>query len=141
MKRTSVFAALIQWITSAGLSFRPSRQIPGKWKLYEYYTEKDNELINLKEEQIVKCRQYWELYFETNGQLEQKTNLPVVFLSKAKRVKWHTSRNYIKLMDADERDQKVDFQYAVAGENLKLLKKDEKGRIEFFGFFRKTRQF
>ena len=36
-------------------------------------------------------------------------------------------------------NESVEFQFAIEKEQLKLLKKDEKGSIEFFGFFNRIR--
>ena len=80
MKRNRVISSLLQWIHSTELELFPAKQLPGKWRLFEYYTEPEGLLTNMKEEQINKENQVWEIHFSQDGQLKQITNLPVQFL-------------------------------------------------------------
>lgn len=137
MKGTPILNKLKHWYKSAGLYIHPARQLPGRWKLYEYYTEPEGELVNIKEEHLEKEKQYLELYFEPHGHMGQTSNLPVQFLKGNSSCTWQTSRNFITLRNSQNSAQAEEFQYAVVDGNLKLLKKDGTGRIEFFGFFRK----
>jgi hypothetical protein len=47
--------------------------------------------------------------------------------------KWKLQKNFLELASKDSKT--VRFQFAIEREQLKLLKKDETGQIEFFGFF------
>lgn len=138
MKENQVFSRIVNWYKLTEMFTRPSRQLPGRWKLFEYYCEPGDRLINIKEEQLKRDSQFWELHFDGQGHLRQSTNLPVQFLDGASACTWHTSGNYIIWLNSGNADIKVKFQYAVVKGNLKLLKKDHTGRIIFFGFFRKV---
>lgn len=131
---------MLGWLNAVELFFHPSKQLPGKWKLFEYYTEPGNKLVNLKEEQLKKENQYWEINFERQGQLSQLTNLPVQFPEGISSCYWSVSRNFITWIGVEDSNKKEEFQYALVSGVLKLLKKKSDGKIEFFGFFRKIQE-
>ncbi len=140
MKNSPVFPSLVRWIYSTELFARPSRQLPGKWKLFEYYAEPGEYMVNIKEEHLEKTGYYWNIYFERFGQLSQEMNLPFQFLTDTSACNWQTSRNFLTLADINTPGIKVEFQFAVSRGSLKLLKKDTDGKIIFFGFFRKIEE-
>ena len=117
---------------------RPSRQLPGKWKLFEFYTEPDGELIHKKEEQLKEEQLFMEVEFLGNGDFSYNSNLPVNFISDHRKFSWSTERNYITLIHSDDFRKNQEFQFAIEKEVLKILKKDSFGKIILFGFFRKT---
>lgn len=137
MKVWPVISRILKWYKSKGLFVRPSRQLPGQWRLFEYYTEPEGQLLNMKEDQLIQDQLYWELNFKSHGQFGQRSNLPVQFLGGSSQGTWDIFRNFIVLLQADGAGQKEEIQFAVVNGNLRLLKKDRSGRIEFFGFFRK----
>ena len=51
MKKITAFTNFLNWIKTTEMFARPSKQLPGKWDLFEYYIEKDGDLIHIKEEQ------------------------------------------------------------------------------------------
>lgn len=116
---------------------RPSRQIPGRWKLFEYYTEPENELLHVTEEQLTNENLGWEIEFDSEGKVLQKINLPVQFLNKEVSYNWSITKNYITLLHPADFRQNEEFQFAIDKGILKLLKKNSTGKIELFGFFRR----
>lgn len=137
MKKLFDFSSALRWIASTEMFARPSRLLPGRWSLYEYYTERNNQLINHKEEQLKNLNQFWELNFESDGSLSQKSNMPVGYFKDISDVKWYVSRNYIIWKQMNEQGTSIEFQFAISDGVLKLLKKYSDGKIEFFGFFKK----
>jgi len=138
MKTTAAFHNLISWLKTTELFFNPDAFLPGKWVLYEYYSEPGKELIHIQEKQLLEEKQSWTIEFTTDRKFICNTNLPVLFISGMKSGKWQRSKNYLLLSDSLNPAQSFEFQFAVEQENLKLLKKDSSGKIEIFGFFRKS---
>ncbi|MFW6257740.1 MAG: hypothetical protein ACOC11_03045 [Prolixibacteraceae bacterium] len=137
LTRNPVLESLLRWLSSTEMFARPARQLPGKWRLYEFYSEPEGELQNMKEDEIKKSGYMWEIELESMGQFYQKMKLPVFILSQATHGTWNTSRNFLCLSSDTEPAVTVEFQYAIENGNLKILKKDMDGRILFFGFFRR----
>jgi hypothetical protein len=115
-----------------------SKKLSGKWFLYEFYTEPGNELIHFDENKIKSQQLYWEIEFTADHLYTQSSNLQIPVLQHLSAGGWSRSGNFVTLTDPEEFRNNVEFQFAVEREFLKLLKKDNRGRIEFFGFFRKT---
>jgi hypothetical protein len=137
MKTTAAFHNLISWLKTTELFFNPDTFLPGRWVLYEYYTEPGNELIHVQEKQLREEKQSWTIEFTSDKKFDWKTNLPVHFLSGMKAGNWKRSKNYLTMSDSRNPALTLEFQFAFEKENLKLLKKDSAGKIEIFGFFRK----
>ncbi len=133
----NVFSVILRWLRSTGVFTKPSRQIPGKWQLFEYYTENAEELFHVVEEQLINQNRYWEIAFSDDGMMTQRTNISFPFSLKQQESRWSLSRNYLTIIQPDDFRNNVEFQFAIVRGNLKLLKKNSLGRIEFFGFFRK----
>ena len=114
---------------------RPSKQIPGKWELFEYYMESSKELHNFKETQLKANKEFWQIEFTTEREFIHENNLPVWQISKVKSGFWSISKNFITLTSSENNKNYIEFQFAIEKETLKLLRKDALGRIEFFGFF------
>lgn len=131
------FSSLIRWLASTEMFARPSKQLPGKWRLVEYYTEPKNQLINVKEEDIKRAGYVWEVIFRENGRLYQIRNLPVDLSNETINGEWSVSQNFVVLSAAEIPGMKEEFQFAVEKGILKMLKKDADGRIQFFGLFRR----
>jgi hypothetical protein len=130
-----IFISILNWLRSTEMFARPSKQIPGKWQLVEYYVETEDELLNVSETQLKDEKKSWNIQFDENMNYSHQCNLPVSLLSVIKNGNWKISKNYITLTSVENTDKAVEFQFAIEKEQLKLLKKDEKGRIEIFGFF------
>ena len=132
------FKNFLAWLKSTEMFARPSRQIPGKWHLTEYYTESGEELQNIKESQLKAGNKFWNIELTIENKFYHKCNLPVWQITKIKNGNWSISKNYITLLSSDNSRNNIEFQFAIEKGNLKLLKKDALGRIEFFGFFSKS---
>jgi hypothetical protein len=137
MKIETFFSNLAGWLSTTEMFARASRQIPGKWHLYEYYSEPADELIHINENQLKKENQYWEIDFTQNDRLVQKTNIRLPFQNNTDELIWGKSGLHIIFTDPSDSSEKIKFRFAVSKEGLKLLKKDSTGRIEFFGFFKR----
>jgi len=129
------YNVILNWLKSTEMFARPSKQIPGKWELVEYYIEKGNELLNIKEKQLKERSEFWHIEFKTDFNFLHENYLPVWQINKVKNGSWSTSKNYISITSSENVRNYIEFQFAIEKETLKLLKKDALGRIEFFGFF------
>ena len=137
MRLQAIFTSVFQWLKSTEMFLRPSKQLPGKWRLFEYYTEKSGELVNVKENQLKQQGIFWQIEFGKNGIFKQQTNSPTGFLENIGASQWSLSKNYITFLHPADFRKNEEFQFAVEKGNLRLLKKDYAGKIELFGFFRK----
>lgn len=137
MRLQNIFTSVILWLKTSEMFARPSKQLPGKWRLFEYYTEKNGELVNVKENQLKQQDIFWEIEFGENGDFRQQTNSPTGFIENSGTNQWSLSKNYITFLHPADFRKNEEFQFAVEKGNLRLLKKDFTGRIELFGFFRK----
>jgi hypothetical protein len=131
------FNNILAWLNSTEMFARPSKQIPGKWHLTEYYIESGEELRNVKESQLKAENEFWNIELTIENKFFHQCNLPVRQIAKIKNGNWSVSKNYITLLSSDNFRNNVEFQFAIEKGKLKLLKKDVLGRIEFFGFFSK----
>lgn len=137
MRLQNIFTSVILWLKTSEMFARPSKQLPGKWRLFEYYTEKNGELVNVKETQLKQQDIFWEIEFGENGDFRQQTNSPTGFIENSGTNQWSLSKNYITFMNPADFRKNEEFQFAVEKGTLRLLKKDFTGKIELFGFFRK----
>lgn len=137
MKNKISFTSILNWLKSTEMFARPSKQIPGKWHLVEYYVETGDELRNIDETRLKAEKQFWNIDFTEKKNYSHQCNLPVLLISGIKNGNWNISKNYITLSPTGEIIESVEFQFAIEKEMLKILKKDNCGRIRFFGFFRK----
>ena len=138
MKTTAAFRNLISWLKTTELFFNPDRFLPGRWVLYEYYSEPGKELIHVQEKELLEEKQTWTIEFTSDKKFDCKTNLPVHFISGITTGIWKRSKNFISFIDSLNPTHTLEFQFAFEKENLKLLKKDAQGKIEIFGFLRKS---
>lgn len=116
---------------------RPSKKLSGKWYLFEYYTEKNGELIHQQEQELKQEKRFWEIEFLENGKFRQQTNFPSGLLINSGFDRWSLSRNFITLLHFDDFRQNQELQFAIEKDNLRLLKKEFNGEITLFGFFRR----
>jgi hypothetical protein len=140
MKMRSILSDFLNWLRSTEMFARPAKKLPGKWILWEYYTEPGKELIHVEEEQLKAQQLFWEAEFTVDEKFFHKTNLVVPLLSDISNGSWGRTKNYITIIHPEDFRKNVEFQFAIDKEDLKLLKKDAFGKIEFFGFFRKANQ-
>jgi len=139
MEKNISFTLILNWLKSTEMFARPSKQLPGKWQLEEYYVETGDELRNITESRLKAAKELWNIEFTADKNYLHECNLPVSFISGIKNGNWNTSQNFITLKFSGISNESVEFQFAIEKEQLKLLKKDEKGSIEFFGFFNRIR--
>ncbi|HSO88424.1 MAG TPA: lipocalin family protein [Draconibacterium sp.] len=137
MENKISFSSVFNWLKSTEMFARPSKQIPGKWQLVEYYIETEDELRNISEAQLKSKKELWNIEFTTGKKYLHQCNLPVSLISRIKNGEWNISKNFITLTSEENTDSNVEFQFAIDKDQLKLLKKDSFGKIEFFGFFSK----
>jgi hypothetical protein len=135
MENKISFTSIINWLKSTEMFARPSKQIPGKWQLVEYYIETVDELRNIKEPQLKAENELWNIEFTIENKYYHQCNLPVWQISKIRNGDWSISKNFINFSSTDNSRNNIEFQFAIEKGTLKLLKKDALGRIEFFGFF------
>ncbi len=140
MKTKTYLTAFTDWLKTTELFANPVKQLPGKWLLFEYYTEPEHELLHFSEEQLNQKKLFWEIEFNAEDKLIQKTNIRLPFSNETGVLIWSKAKNYITLIYPGDFRKNVEFQFAVENGNLKLLKKNSLGKIEFFGFFRKQVQ-
>lgn len=137
MKIEAVFSKIIFWLKTSEMFAQPSKQIFGRWELYEYYTEPAGELLNVKEEQLKKKGHFLQIEFLQNGEFNYNTNIPLAFFSEKVSYNWRSSKNFITLIPDAYFGENLDFQFAIEKQTIKLLKKDAEGRIQLFAFLRK----
>ena len=137
MIKTIFFAKIINSLQSSEMFSRPSKKLPGKWQLFEYYIDEAKELKHVNSEQLTSEKQNWSIEFTEDKQYSHNSKLPVPLISNIDNGSWSISKNFITLINPLNFRKNVEFQFAIEKGNLKLLKKDDFGKIEFFGFFRK----
>ena len=125
----------INWLKSTELFARPSKQIVGEWQLVEYYVDTEDKLINISEKQLKDDDRFWRINFLKEKYFRQQNNLNIKVIENIENGNWETTRNFVMLYGMEKLKQSFEFQFAIERDQLKLLKKDKKGRIEFFGFF------
>ncbi len=137
MNQTSIIAQINKLLQSTEMFARPSKKIPGKWQLYEYYVDENKELKHIKREQLTSEKQNWNIEFAIDKKYIHNTNIAVSIISNVENGSWHIAKNFITLIHPNDINKNMEFQFAIEEGNLKLLKKDNLGKIEFFGFFKK----
>ena len=136
MAEKTVFSNFMNWLGTTEMFARPSKQLPGKWQLFEYYIDSDHELLNFKEESLKNTKMSMTIEFNENGKFVRDSNLPIIIIQNIEAGEWNISRNYVRLIHPTNFRNNVEFQFAFERGNLKLLKKDALGMIEFFGSFK-----
>lgn len=133
----TLFSTFLSWLNTTEMFARPSKKVPGKWKLIEYYYEPEQELMHILEEQLKADGLKWEIGFEEDKKYFQNSTLAVPLLTGIEDGIWSISKNFITLINPADFRKNVEFQFFIEKGILKLLRKDAFGKIEFFGFFRK----
>ena len=137
MKAVAVYSKFIRWLEKSEMFARPSKQLPGEWTLFEYYTEPGEELIHKQENELKDEQRFLKIAFSGNRSFSYKTNLPIDFIVEKGDFTWSTSKNYITLIHPNDFRKNLEFQFAIEKGVLRILKKDSFGKIILFGFFRK----
>lgn len=136
MKEGSILSRITSWLTSPEVFGSITRKIPGEWQLYEYYVDLNQDLIHLKEDDLKNSNESLQMKFDADETFSLSEQLPLPVFKQLKEGKWSVHRNFITLIDAGNFRNNLEFQFAFQKDDLKLLKKDASGKIEFFGFFR-----
>lgn len=137
MEKKSVFTEFFSWLKSSEMFARPVKRLPGKWQLFEYYRDLEDGLHHAHEEQLKKSGENWTIEFFEDEKLAHQKNMTIPIIAKIENGDWNISKNYITFLHPSEFRNHIEFQFAVEKNILKLLKKDNFGKIEFFGFFKK----
>jgi|WetSurMetagenome_2_1015567.scaffolds.fasta_scaffold31042_4 hypothetical protein len=128
---------LFQSIRTKIAEYKKNNSLPGTFKLFEYYTDRGKELINVKETEVAAGKLFWDLTFIETGKYDCATNLDIPLVSGIKPGDWSRYKNFVTLIPPGDYRESVEFQFAFDHGNLKLLKKDEFGNIIVFAFFRR----
>lgn len=135
MKEHSI-SKFISWLKSPQMFGNVSKRFPGEWKLYEYYVDGELDILHFEEKDLLEQNQSCAISFNESGDFRCEALLPITQLQKLSNGKWSRSRNYITLMDPSDFRNNIEFQFAFAKGNLRLLKRNADGKIDFFGFFK-----
>ena len=136
MKLTSISSKFIEWIKSPEVFGSKKKLIPGKWQLFEYYVDEEKELFHFETDALKEKNVLFVLSFLENHDFIVAGDAPVKLLEGTTEGKWSVARNFITLINPKDFRSNIEFQFAFEKGNLKLLKKDAMGKIEFFGFFK-----
>lgn len=136
MEKKNIFSTFLQWLKSTEMFARPSKQLPGKWQLFEYYVDAEDDLQHFTESQLKKAKENWIIEFLEEEIYKQQSQLPIPIISNIENGNWSISKNFITFIHPNNFRNNVEFQFAIEKGILKLLKKDAFGKIEFFGFFK-----
>ncbi|WP_346856748.1 hypothetical protein [uncultured Draconibacterium sp.] len=136
MTAKSFFLKIGGWLQATEMFERPRKKLPGKWQLFEYFVDEKEELLHFEEKDLKARNQFLEIEFLEQNYSRQ-SNIPVSLIENSKSGKWSTAKNFVTLLDEENFRESTEFQFAFEKGNLKLLKKNAFGKIEFFGFFRK----
>lgn len=137
MATKSFFSKITNWLQSTELFECPRKKIPGKWQLYEYFVDEEAELVHLQEAELKAQKMSFEIEFSEKEGFIPTSNMPIPIIQNLKNGEWSVAKNFVTLIDLENFRNNIDFQFAFEKENMKLLKKDSFGKIEFFGFFRR----
>ncbi|MDX8338655.1 hypothetical protein SLH46_05645 [Draconibacterium sp. IB214405] len=139
MKIKSIFSKFVSWLKSPEVFGSKKKLIPGKWHLFEYYVDEGEELLHFDADALKKNKVLFVFSFLENHEFIEAGNAPVKILEGTTEGKWSIARNFITLINPKDFRNNIEFQYAFEKGNLKLLKKDAMGKIEFFGFFKRMK--
>lgn len=115
---------------------RPVKQLPGKWRLFEYYLDEPKGLKHVDEQKLKVDNENWQIEFLKENRFSQEKNLQVAVL-EVKNGNWECKGNFIRFAGSENNPGEDEFQFAIDKGVLKLLKKNKNGNIDFFGFFRR----
>jgi len=136
MKSTSLFSKFTSWLASPEVFGSITKKIPGDWQLFEYYYDLKEDLIHFEEKDLKTNNESLQISFTAEEAFSVNDDFALSIFKNLKTGKWSVHRNFITLVDAADFRNNIEFQFAFEKENLKLLKKDKMGKIEFFGFFK-----
>jgi hypothetical protein len=131
------FKKIGNWLKTGEIFARPSKMLPGKWQLFEYYYDSGADLINIKETELQLSKNKMLIEFNADNILIINENLKLEIFRNFEMGNWLRKRNFVTFINNGKHEENLTFQFDAGSEQLKLLKKDAKGRIDFFGFFKR----
>lgn len=137
MKNIISLTKIINWLKTGEMFARPSKMLPGKWQLFEYYYDSGADLVNIKETELKlrQCAMLVDFYADNTFAIDE--NLKIEIFRHFKTGNWLRKRNFVTFVNNWKHEKYLVFQFDADSEHLKLLKKDANGKIDFFGFFRR----
>ena len=120
MELKSVFITIFQWLKTTEMFARPSKQLPGKWQLFEYYFDSEKELNHITEQDLNAVNERWIIEFKEEENYIQESKLPVSLISNIENGSWSISKNYITLIHPENFRNNIEFQFAIDKGILKL---------------------
>ncbi|MCY1721537.1 DUF5004 domain-containing protein [Prolixibacteraceae bacterium Z1-6] len=139
MAAKSFLLKITDWLQSTEMFERPRKKLPGKWILFEYFVDKGEELLHFQEDDLKKYQESFTIEFESDEQFLLESTISIKLVQNIKHGSWSVSRNFVSLIHPENFRDSIEFQFAFDRGNLKMLKKDAAGKIEFFGIFRKQK--
>jgi hypothetical protein len=136
MATKSFFQKCKNWLQNTEMFERPRKKLAGRWQLFEYYIDAGEELLHFEERELTLSKDVMTLEIHDEGKYANVSTLSIEAIQRLQGGEWSTSKNYITFLDPENFRNHVEFQYAFEKGNLKLLRKDTFGKIEFFGFFK-----
>ncbi len=133
----SFFFNFRNWLQSTEMFEQPVKKVPGTWQLYEYYIDAGEELLHFNEDELIINKDKCKLEIGATGDFACTSTIPVKVIQGLQKGTWSVSKNYITFIVSGNFRDNVAFQFAFEKGNLKLLKKDAFGKIDFFGFFKR----
>ena len=137
MENKISFKKIGNWLKAGEIFARPSKMLPGKWQLFEFYYDSGADLINIKEAELQLSKNRMLIEFNIDSTLTINENLKFEIFRNFEKGNWLRKRNFVTFVSSEEHEENLTFQFDAGSEQLKLLKKDASGRIDFFGFFRR----
>ena len=128
---------LKNFVANTEMFARPSKQIIGDWYLNEYFIDQNNELKNVKKETLKTNQQFWEVTFAPENRAIHNLHVDVPILKNIENGEWSIQKNYLRFHHPEDFKRSIEFQFAIDRGVLKILKKNIKGEIDFFGFFKR----
>lgn len=137
MENKISFKKIRDWLKAGEMFARPSKMLPGKWQLFEYYYDSVADLVNIKETELQLNKSKMLIEFNADNTLTIEENLKIEIFRNFEKGNWLRKRNFVTFINNEKHEKNLTFQFDADTEKLKLLKKDTKGRIDFFGFFKR----
>jgi len=138
MTKKFSFSNFLKWLKSREIFARPSKMLPGKWQLFEYYVEIGDNLLNIKEPELLQQKVSMLIDFRNDKTIVIQENLDIMIFKDFVGGGWLRNSNFVTLVNNEKHERMLAFQFDASKDQLKLLKKDSKGKIEFFGFFKRV---
>src|SRR5680860_1621621 len=111
MEKKSVFVTFFSWLKTTEMFARPSKLLPGKWQLFEYYMDTDSELCHIEEDQLKTADEKWLLEF-SEEMVAHQSNLSVPLIAGIENGTWSLAKNFITFIHPKDFRKNIEFQFA-----------------------------